>query len=62
MNEIHYFVYENGDMLAGFATLCTAVTFIEDWRSDSIPVDLIAANTGEVIDTYVNGAWQKAKF
>ncbi len=62
MDEIHYLVYERGDMLAGFVFLCTAVTFIEGWRSDSVPVDLIAADTGEVIDTWVNGTWQEAKF
>lgn len=53
-----YYVYDGGDLLAGFISLAVAVTFVEDWRPNSeIPMYLVDAATGEVVDTYVNGAW-----
>lgn len=59
MNGMTYLVYDGGELLAGFVSLCVAVTFIEEWRTNSnIPVDLVDANTGEVIDTYVNDCWE----
>ena len=58
-----YYVYDCGELLAGFVSLATAVNFIEGWRFDSpIPVDLVAADTGEVMDTWVNGAWEYGNY
>lgn len=58
MNDIIYLVYDGGDLVAGFVSLAAVVNFIEDWRHDSaVPVDLVDAKTGEVIDTWVNGRW-----
>lgn len=57
--EFNYEVYDDGVLVAGFVSLATAVDFAENWRHDStIPVDLVAINTSEVIDTWANGKWE----
>ena len=63
MNELIYHVYDRGELIAGFPSLCTAVNFCEEWRHTSdIPVDLVDGNTGEVVDTYLNGKWENGNF
>lgn len=63
MNEFLYHVYDRGNLIGGFPLLCTAVNFCESWRVDSpIGVDLVDGNTGEVIDTWVNGHWDDGSF
>ena len=63
MSEFNYFIYDGADLIAGFVSLCTAVTFCEEWRhgdtfSANIPVDLVDAHTGEVVDTWQNNRWE----
>lgn len=59
---IMYHVYDNGLLIAGFPLLPTAVNFIEEWRHDGKPVDLVDAETGEVIDTYEKGKWENGNY
>lgn len=60
--NFNYYVYDGGDLIAGFVSLCTAISFAEEWRSANterpIPVSLVDPKTGEVIDEWVNGKWQ----
>ena len=63
MNEFMYLVYDGGDLLAGFPMLVTAVNFTESYRADSnIPLDLVSAEDGEVLDTWVNGRWENGTY
>lgn len=63
MNEFMYLVYDGGDLLAGFVSLATTVTFMEGYRFDSpIAMDMVDAHTGEVIDTWVNGKWENGDY
>lgn len=66
MNELNYLVYDGGDLLCGFVSLCTAVTFCEEWRHPNadrpIPVYLVDPTTGEVINTWVNGVWENGDY
>ncbi len=63
MNEFVYYVYDGGDLLAAFVSLCTTVNFIEGWRGNSsIPMDMVDAHTGEVVDTWVNGKWENGDY
>lgn len=63
MDEFIYFVYDGGDLLAGFAMFVTAVNFAESWRTNSdMPVMLVYSRTGEVIDTYVNDHWENGDY
>lgn len=58
MNEFNYYVYDSGYLIAGFVSLCTAISFCEDWNNKH-PVDLVDACTGEVLDTCHNGKQTK---
>ena len=66
MTEFNYFIYDGGDLIAAFVSLCTAVSFCEEWRhgdtAKPIPVNLVDPNTGEVIDTWLNGRWENGDF
>lgn len=66
MNEFNYFIYDGGQLLAGFVSLCTAVTFCEEWRhgdtAKDIPVDLVDAHTGEVVDTWRGNRWENGNY
>lgn len=63
MSDFNYLVYDNGDLLAGFTMLVTAVTFIEEYRiNSSIPVSLVDGHTGEILDTYIRDAWEDGTY
>lgn len=63
MNEFTFLVYDGSELTAGFTFLCTAVNFCEDYRTNSVvPVNLVYAKTGEVVDTWVEGEWENSKF
>lgn len=57
MNNFTYYIYDGGELIAGFTSLYTAVCFAEEWNGGRRPVNLVAADSGEVIDTYSRGAW-----
>lgn len=59
MTNIIYHVYDGGELIAGFVSLATTVDFVENWCANSdVPVDIVDANTAEVIDTWMNGKWE----
>lgn len=63
MNELIYLVYDEDNLICGFVSLCAVVTFMEEYRANSeIPMYLVDASTGEVIDTWVNGAWENGDY
>lgn len=66
MSNFNYLVYDDGDLIAGFVSLCAAVAFVEEWRHPGairpIPVDLVDPETGEVLDTWVNGVWERGRY
>lgn len=57
MNEIVYLIYDCGFRVAGFTSLEDAVWYAEH-RGNLIEPDLVDAKMGEVIDTYIDGAWE----
>lgn len=62
MNDFMYYIYDRGELLAGFVSLCTAVTFCEEWTNSNRNIDLVDSSTGEIIDTWANGQWENGKF
>lgn len=63
MNELNYLVYDGGDLICSFVSLCAVITFMEEYRSNSeVPMCLVDANTGEVINTWVSGAWENGDY
>lgn len=62
MNDFNYYIYDSGELLCGFVSLCTAVNFCEDWHRGTRHIDLVDAHTGEVLDTWINGAWENGNF
>lgn len=59
MDELTYLLYDGGVLLAGFTMMVTAINFAESWRTNSdIPIDLVNGRTGEILDTYILGAWE----
>lgn len=59
MDDIIYCVYDGNEFLAGFQSLAIAVDFAENWRANSLlPIFLVAAETGEVIDEWRKGRWE----
>lgn len=62
MEDIIYLVYDGSDMIAGFTYLATTVVFIEWYRPYSpVAMSMVDAKTGEVVDTWQNGAWESGK-
>lgn len=59
---MNYVIYDNGELLAGFVSLCMAVVFASEWHNGSRRIDIVNAKTGEVIDTWTNGAWENGSF
>lgn len=62
MNDFRYYIYDMGDLVAGFVSLCAATTFCEDWTNSARHIDLVDSTTGEIIDTWVDGKWENGKF
>lgn len=62
MNDFMYYVFDQGILVAGFVSLCTAVTFCEEWTNSARHIDLVDPTTGEVIDTWANGRWENGSF
>lgn len=62
MNDFTYYIYDQGELLAGFVSLCAAVTFCEEWTNSPRNIDLVDSNTGEIIDTWADGHWENGKF
>ena len=63
MNDFNYYVYDNGDLVCGFVSLCAATSFCEEWRHNGpAPIDLVDSTTGEILDTWANGRWENGSF
>lgn len=63
MYELNFFVFDDYVMIAGFSTLCAATSYAENYRADSpTPVLVVDGSTGEVLDIWVNGAWENGRF
>lgn len=57
--DFNYNVYDNGELMAGFMSLCTAVVFMEGWGRS---LDLVDPKTAEVLDTWDGKKWVGGRF
>lgn len=63
MNELNYLVYGDYGLMAGFVSLYTAAFFMEKYCDDScLHMYLVDASTGEVINTWIDGAWENGDY
>lgn len=60
MTDFNYYIYEAGDLIGGFISEYDAVSFAEKrGYEEGRPVDLVDTHTGEVINTYWCGEWDR---
>lgn len=59
----NFFIYDNEILEAGFVSLCAATSYAEDYISAADRyIHVVDAHTGEIIDTWTNGAWENKRF